>query len=209
MASHYLGPSIDLHAGGEDLVFPHHESERAQIEPLTGQPFARHWLHIAPVQHLGQKMSKSLGNLVMVRDLLNRFSPDALRLYLAGHHYRKPWAFDQGALAAAEAEAEALAKAVELSPSDGPPLPTGDWVSGFTGAIENDLNTPAAREGLRQFGEAIERGRARGIAVGRAQGQLRELAGVFGLRLGGPAAEARVSEGWRRHLIRFRAEPVR
>jgi L-cysteine:1D-myo-inositol 2-amino-2-deoxy-alpha-D-glucopyranoside ligase len=91
MATHFLGETIDLHSGGSDLIFPHHECEIAQIEPLTRQPFVRCWLHIGMVHHEGQKMSKSLGNLVMIRDLLSGWSADALRLYMGSHHYRQVW----------------------------------------------------------------------------------------------------------------------
>ena len=94
MAVSHLGETIDIHAGGSDLVFPHHESEIAQVEPLTGRPFVRFWFHTAMVEHEDEKMSKSLGNLVMVRDLLEQVSPDALRLYLAGATERRHDAFD-------------------------------------------------------------------------------------------------------------------
>ena len=90
MSTHFLGKAIDLHGGGEDLVFPHHECEIAQAEPVTGhKPFVRVWLHTAMVEHEGAKMSKSLGNLVMVSDLLRRWPADTLRLYLGKHHYRQ------------------------------------------------------------------------------------------------------------------------
>ena len=91
MATHLLGETIDIHCGGSDLVFPHHECEIAQSETVTGrQPFANFWVHVAMVGYEGEKMSKSLGNLVMVRELLTDYSPDAVRLYLAQHHYRQP-----------------------------------------------------------------------------------------------------------------------
>jgi L-cysteine:1D-myo-inositol 2-amino-2-deoxy-alpha-D-glucopyranoside ligase len=93
LAQHFLGETIDIHGGGSDLLFPHHESEIAQAECLTGQePFARWWFHTAMVQLAGRKISKSLGNLIMVQDLLREYSPDAIRLFLAGHHYRQIWA---------------------------------------------------------------------------------------------------------------------
>jgi len=108
MAGKFLGETVDIHAGGADLIFPHHESEIAQAEPLSGRPFVRFWMHIAMVEHEGQKMSKSLGNLVMVRDLLGRWSPDALRLYLADHHYRSSWSYSEADLRAAQARADRL-----------------------------------------------------------------------------------------------------
>jgi L-cysteine:1D-myo-inositol 2-amino-2-deoxy-alpha-D-glucopyranoside ligase len=86
-----LGPTLDLHGGGSDLVFPHHECETAQSEAATGQPFVRHWLHVAMVGLGGVKMSKSLGNLVFVGDLLKEWEPAVVRLALLAHHYRQVW----------------------------------------------------------------------------------------------------------------------
>src|SRR5690348_4693849 len=88
MAMHEHGPTIDLHGGGTDLIFPHHESEIAQSESLTGKPFVTHWLHSAMVSYDGEKMSKSLGNLVFVDELLKTADPRAIRLALMRHHYR-------------------------------------------------------------------------------------------------------------------------
>ncbi|MBO0701560.1 MAG: class I tRNA ligase family protein, partial [Candidatus Dormibacteraeota bacterium] len=94
MSRRYLGPQLDVHGGGRDLVFSHHESERAQSESLTGRPpFARAWMHAGMVRYQGRKMSKSLGNLVVVRQLLERTSPAAARLALLSHHYRRDWEF--------------------------------------------------------------------------------------------------------------------
>src|SRR4029079_13401851 len=88
MALHEDGATLDLHGGGTDLIFPHHESEIAQSESITGEPLARHWLHSAMVSYEGEKMSKSLGNLVFVSDLLKIADPRAIRLALMRHHYR-------------------------------------------------------------------------------------------------------------------------
>ncbi|MGQ9683036.1 MAG: class I tRNA ligase family protein, partial [Anaerolineae bacterium] len=101
-----LGPQIDVHGGGADLVFPHHEAEIALAQAITQrEPFARFWLHTGLVCYRGAKMSKSLGNLILVGDLLQRYDPDALRLYLASHHYRQPWCHDDSELAACAAKA--------------------------------------------------------------------------------------------------------
>ena len=88
MAMHEHGPTLDLHGGGTDLIFPHHECEIAQSESLTGKPFVTHWLHSAMVNYEGEKMSKSLGNLVFVDELLKTADPRAIRLALLRHHYR-------------------------------------------------------------------------------------------------------------------------
>ncbi|MEK6587330.1 MAG: cysteine--tRNA ligase, partial [Chloroflexota bacterium] len=131
MSTHFIGHTLDLHAGGGDLIFPHHESEIAQIEPLTGQPFARHWMHVAMVQHRGAKMSKSLGNLVLLRDLLGRWAPDEIRLYLAGHHYRTAWSHDESALDIASRQAVVLAQAAAAATGTGAALDPSEFVSGL------------------------------------------------------------------------------
>ncbi len=94
LAMRELGATIDLHGGGADLVFPHHECEAAQSEAATGQPFVRHWMHQGMVRLDGAKMSKSLGNLVFVSDLLKDWEPAAVRLAILGHHYRSSWEWD-------------------------------------------------------------------------------------------------------------------
>ena len=208
MASQYIGQTVDLHAGGEDLIFPHHESEIAQTEPLTGQPFAGHWLHVAPVRHLGEKMSKSLGNLVMVRSLLDRYSPDAIRLYLARHHYRESWTHDPEALHEAARETQTLAAAAGLASAEGESLSVEVLVSEFVQAIEQDLDTLAAIAVLRRIADSIQAASSQGRAVAAAQDALRTLGGVLGLRLGSAGPEGRVVEGWRSHLTRFRSEVV-
>ena len=91
LALRELGTTIDLHGGGTDLVYPHHECEAAQSEAATGEPFVRHWVHQAMVRYDGEKMSKSLGNLVFVSDLLKQWEPMAIRLACLEHHYRTPW----------------------------------------------------------------------------------------------------------------------
>ncbi|HEV2952544.1 MAG TPA: class I tRNA ligase family protein, partial [Candidatus Dormibacteraeota bacterium] len=93
MARHHLGEQVEIHGGGRDLIYSHHESERAQSESITGQPFAKVWMHTGMVRLGGTKMSKSLGNLVVVKEALRKASPAALRLYLASHHYSSDWEF--------------------------------------------------------------------------------------------------------------------
>ena len=190
------------------MAFPHHESEIAQTESLTGKPFAGHWLHVAPVRHLGEKISKSLENLVMVRDLLDRWSPDAIRVYLASHHYRDSWDYDAEALYDAARDAQGLAAAAALASAEGESFLVDEFVSEFARALEQDLNTPAAIAALRRLADSIVAASNQGGALGAAQDVLRKLGGVLGLRLGSAGLEGKVVEGWRRHLIRFRSEPV-
>jgi L-cysteine:1D-myo-inositol 2-amino-2-deoxy-alpha-D-glucopyranoside ligase len=94
LALRELGTTIDLHGGGDDLIFPHHECEAAQSEAATGQQFVRHWMHVGMVRLGGEKMSKSLGNLVFVHTLLESHEPAVIRLALLAHHYRESWDFD-------------------------------------------------------------------------------------------------------------------
>ena len=157
MAQRYLGTEIDLHTGGEDLIFPHHECEIAQAESLTGQPFARHWVHTRFLQVEGSKMSKRLGNFLRVRDVLasSELPQDrlALRLALISGHYRKPFNYTKKTLAASARHVERLMLARQQAEA-GLDSPSGD-ASDFAErldkvyaaalrAMTDDLNTPAA-----------------------------------------------------------------
>ncbi|MBI2028523.1 MAG: class I tRNA ligase family protein [Candidatus Levybacteria bacterium] len=103
MAISSLGQQIDIHGGGQDLKFPHHESEVIQSEGATGKiPFAKYWLHTGEVRYKGGKMSKSLGNLVLISDLLKKYSPNAIRWMLLSHHYRSSWEFTEGEMEKAQ-----------------------------------------------------------------------------------------------------------
>jgi L-cysteine:1D-myo-inositol 2-amino-2-deoxy-alpha-D-glucopyranoside ligase len=145
MAMRHLGQQVELHGGGRDLVYSHHESERAQSESLTGcVPFARAWMHAGMVRYEGHKMSKSLGNLVSVRQALERASPAGLRIYLASHHYRRDWSFSWRGLEAAER----LAASIVALPTDARPAP--DLVRRFDAALDDDLDTPTAVAVLRR-----------------------------------------------------------
>ena len=106
LALRELGTTIDLHGGGADLIFPHHECERAQSEAATGEPFVRHWMHVAMVRKDGEKMSKSLGNLVFVDQLRSEYDPRAIRLAIIEHHYRDSWEWDDDLMPRAAARLE-------------------------------------------------------------------------------------------------------
>jgi L-cysteine:1D-myo-inositol 2-amino-2-deoxy-alpha-D-glucopyranoside ligase len=106
LAMRELATTIDLHGGGVDLVFPHHECEAAQSEAATGEPLVRHWTHVGMVCKDGEKMSKSLGNLVFVSDLLKDWDPNAVRLGLLSHHYRSTWEWDEQLMPTATARLE-------------------------------------------------------------------------------------------------------
>lgn len=206
MATKLLGNTIDVHSGGSDLIFPHHESEIAQVEPVTGQkPFVRFWMHTAMVRHQGEKMSKSLGNLVMVRDLLKSWSPDTLRLYMAMHHYRLAWSHNEAELAQAAQIAGTLNQAVTAAAGQSaPPLDPGPAQAAFTGALNHDLDTPGAISTMNRLAKEIVAAARAGRQVHAAQDALRAMARVFGLRLDAAQPETRVIDGWNIHLKRFR-----
>ena len=156
MASKYLGARFDIHGGGEDLIFPHHENEIAQFEGATGEPFARYWLHNAFLEVKGEKMAKSVGNVVNPSELLRRYRGVVLRFALLGAHYRSPVEFSDEALEDARASYDRLAtfatNAARALPSDeegataggGAAGEEGGWRERFLAALDDDLNVPAA-----------------------------------------------------------------
>ena len=206
MSTNLLGDTIDLHSGGSDLLFPHHECEIVQVEPVTGKaPFVRYWLHVAMVRHEGQKMSKSLGNLVMVSDLLQRLTPDALRVYLGMYHYRTSWDFAENDLAKAVILAQQLQAAAQATGGQQHALDVTALQDAFGEAMNADLNAPAALSVLTTLAEQIVAAAQTGWRVDAAQATLRQMGQVFGLRLGADTPEARVTAGWQQHLARFPA----
>jgi L-cysteine:1D-myo-inositol 2-amino-2-deoxy-alpha-D-glucopyranoside ligase len=200
LAGKFLQMPVDIHSGGEDLIFPHHESEIAQFEPITpGKPFSRFWLHVAMVRHEGEKMSKSLGNLVMVADLLREWSPDTLRLYMAQHHYRAPWICDLSALQSASHLADKLRQAAMFTGNSGKRIDPAPHQQAFFSALDQDLDTPNALAALEGLADAI----LNGSDVNDAQAALRQAGTILGLSLDADAPEERVRAGWAEHLQRF------
>jgi L-cysteine:1D-myo-inositol 2-amino-2-deoxy-alpha-D-glucopyranoside ligase len=150
LAIRELGTTVDLHGGGSDLIFPHHECEAALSEAVTGQPFVRHWAHAGMVGYEGTKMSKSLGNLVFVRDLLKIWEPAAIRLAVLAQHYRSDWEWRDDLIQQATRR---LASWREAKGRSTPPHGTGPSSGGagalnlvdvVRAALDNDLDTPAA-----------------------------------------------------------------
>ena len=189
MALRYLGESVDIHGGGQDLVFPHHENEIAQSEAFTGKrPFARFWLHNGLLNMDAQKMSKSLGNLVTIRDALERYSADAIRLSVLNAHYRSPGYYSDEALAGSERAAARLRQALAAPANPGAdaaldPQPARER---FVEAMDDDLNTPQAVATLFDLAREINRESSEGRGVAAGQETLRELAGTLGLTLREP-----------------------
>jgi L-cysteine:1D-myo-inositol 2-amino-2-deoxy-alpha-D-glucopyranoside ligase len=186
MASRYLGPSIDIHGGGFDLVFPHHEAEIAQSENAFGvEPFARFWVHAAMVGYNGEKMSKSLGNLVLVSNTLENYTADAVRLYLFSNHYRTPWTFEDEEMDRWASVAGDLVEAIDLPAYGiGNELDVSAERERFLNAMDDDLNTPEAIEALREIASAILES-PEDDDTRAAQRSLRELGDVLGLTLNG------------------------
>ncbi len=157
MSLAHLGQPVDIHGGGDDLEYPHHECEIAQSEGATGKPFVRYWVHVAPMQLRGEKMSKSKGNMVYVQDALQRVSADGLRLYLLSKRYRKPFDHDEAALAEHDALAREVREAAVPHPRLGLPREARD-------ALEQDLDTPKAIGLLRRYVRAGDAERATVVA---------------------------------------------
>lgn len=199
MAMRYLGETIDIHGGGLDLIFPHHENEVAQSEAYTGKkPFARFWVHNGLLQiDEGGKMSKSAGRVVTVREALDRYGADAIRLYLASAHYRSPLAYDEERIGTQQRSARRLRDAARArsEANSGERVDPAPFTEQFVAAMDDDLNTPQGLAAIWDLAHEINRGRDAGHDVKDAQEALQELAGVMGLTLeerearDGPSAE--------------------
>jgi cysteinyl-tRNA synthetase len=175
MSQKYLGHTLDIHGGGLDLVFPHHENEIAQSEALTGKPFARFWIHNGPLTRERVKMSKSLGNILSIREALERYHPEELRLFFLMAHYRKPLDFTEAGMAEAQAalarlyttlermerlgipeqQEEPLMEFLDPNALQGWPEPLRGFRQRFQEAMDDDFNTPRALAGLFELNRAL------------------------------------------------------
>ena len=194
MSMHHLGEQIDIHGGGNDLIFPHHENEIAQTESATGKPFARYWVHNGMMQLGGEKMSKSLGNLVTVEDFLSEHEGDVLRMMVLNSSYRNPLTFGDEIITQAEKALErlrlALRPAVDGSIDSGESVENlrkqmEDTQAGFTESMDDDFNTAGALGYLFELVRVINQAKDAGIKaeiITDGQDLLRELMGVLGLR---------------------------
>ncbi|NOH00980.1 MAG: cysteine--tRNA ligase [Chloroflexi bacterium] len=191
-----LGEQIDIHGGGNDLIFPHHENEIAQSESYTGKEFARYWIHNGMLQLGGEKMSKSLGNIVNIKEFLSKHSADVMRMLVLNGTYRAPLMFNDETVAAAERNVERLKSALKPASPSAKGLPA-DILSAlaaaietaktnFTEAMDNDFNTASAIAALFELSKSINTARdneATADQLQPAQDTFRELAGVLGLTL--------------------------
>ena len=153
LALRELGTTIDLHGGGTDLIFPHHECERAQSEAATGEPFVKHWMHTALISKDGEKMSKSLGNLVFVDKLRTEYEPMAIRLALIEHHYRSEWEWDDELMPRNSERIRAWRGAAEGR--------SGEVLDEVRERLDDDLDSPGAVA-------AVDRAAARGESTSAA-----------------------------------------
>jgi len=187
MVLKYLGQTIDIHGGGQDLVFPHHENEIAQSESFTQKiPFVRYWLHNGLMQLDKQKMSKSTGNLVCIKDALGRFGSDAIRLFILGSHYRSPLTYSEEALEANERGAERLRSVLahRIDAGEGVPVLNAEpFEQKFVEAMDDDFSTPQAIAVLFELAKEINRGAEKGLNVTEGRDTLLKLAGILGLTL--------------------------
>jgi L-cysteine:1D-myo-inositol 2-amino-2-deoxy-alpha-D-glucopyranoside ligase len=180
MSKAVFGPTLDLHGGGADLIYPHHECEVAQSEAANNAPFVRHWMHAGLVAYQGTKMSKSLGNLVFVSELRKTADPRAIRLALMAHHYRDNWEWFDDDIDDGTARLERLHAAVNSASAGPDPRP---YLMRVHDALDDDLDAPKARDALDEL--------ARGILSGagvhdQAPAALRELAALCGIDLDKP-----------------------
>ncbi len=173
MSMGVLGPTLDLHGGGSDLIFPHHECSRAQSEAANGVTFAKHWMHGCMVAYQGTKMSKSLGNLVFVSELSKTHDPRAIRLALMRHHYRTDWEWFDDDI---EVGAELLDRMHRAAHATGGPDPSG-FADRARAALDNDLDAPTALAVLTELTDAILQG-GDDPAAPTVLGELGALVGV-------------------------------
>jgi cysteinyl-tRNA synthetase len=210
MSQRYLGESFDIHGGGKDLVFPHHENEIAQSEAATGEPFVRYWVHNGFVNIDQEKMSKSLGNILAIRDILREHHPEALRIFLLSHHYRSPVDFSLQNMTEARANLDRFYTALkgiaeEMEEAGGAALPgpeklkgtarevyeTGSGLPGkFLEAMEDDFNSALALGHLHETARLLNRALAdkgfrkdpaAGALLSEARNRLLESGRVLGL----------------------------
>jgi len=216
----HLGEQIDIHGGGNDLVFPHHENEIAQSESYTGKPFARYWVHNGMLQLSGEKMSKSLGNLVTIEEFLAEHDADVLRMMILNSSYRNPLTFNQDVIVQAEKALERLRSALrpalpQARDASGPAVEAlrkqiGATREGFEAAMDDDFNTAGALGHLFDLVRAVNQARAAGVSdaiLAEARQALAELTGVLGLRLeAAPRSEGQAAAPFIDLLVDIRTE---
>jgi len=208
MSLKYLGDTLDIHGGGQDLIFPHHENEIAQSESFTGKkPFVKYWLHNGLVQLGEDKMSKSLGNLITIKQALEKYSPDAIRIFVLSSHYRSPLSYSEEALEAAERGTDRLRQAAQGEAKEakvGGGVDVDPYRQRFIEAMDDDFNTAQALATLFDLARDINRTSEEGYSVVPAQKVLLELADILGLTLKPPEKPSLDAEPFIQLLISTR-----
>jgi cysteinyl-tRNA synthetase len=179
MAEEILGVDFDVHGGGSDLVFPHHENEIAQTEAARGKPLARIWMHNGMVRLEGEKMAKSVGNIFLLHEALAQAGRDALIMYFVSGHYRQPIAYSEEALAEAKSSVERVRDFARRLDGDGPAAGIEPYAERFFAALADDFNTPAARAAL--FDWIAEGNRRLDAGEQLGPGPLAEMLRMLGL----------------------------
>ena len=214
-----LGEQIDIHGGGNDLVFPHHENEIAQTECFTGKPFARYWMHNGMLQLQGEKMSKSIGNLVTIDEFLSRHEADALRMMVLNGSYRAPLSYSDDIMDAAERGLDRLRSALKPAPAGctgasadmrlALDKQTETTQQTFMQAMDDDFNSSGGLAALFELVRLVNTARdasATDTELKPAQNTLRALTGVFGLRLRDKKASGGDSDKFITLLVEVRTE---
>lgn len=187
MSMDLLGETFDLHGGGFDLIFPHHENECAQAEAATGKEFVRNWLHVGFLQISKEKMSKSLNNFITIKDLLQQVSAEEARYFMISGHYRSPLEYSLEQVQASKQPLERLYTAINSVVGSAEPTKSTEFEQRFNAAMDDDFNTPIALSVLfdlaREINKTVDQAQAAGLVA-----LLKQLGGILGL-LQGDAAE--------------------
>ncbi len=168
MSMAYFGNTIDIHGGGSDLLFPHHESEIAQSETATNKQFVKRWMHTGMLRYQGKKMSKSLQNLVLIGDLKKKYSANAIRMYLLSHHYRSVFEFHERDLKNAQQKVKLFKKIWSLQSKSGSPLGISEYTEEFHKAMNDDMNIPKALEIMERLATRILKEKEKNVAAAKA-----------------------------------------
>jgi cysteinyl-tRNA synthetase len=219
MSMHHLGDQIDIHGGGNDLIFPHHENEIAQTESITGKSFARYWVHNGMMQLSGEKMSKSLGNLVTVEEFLNEYEGDVLRMMVLNSSYRRPLTFSDEVVSQAERALERLrsvlrplhSNRIEVSAVATQNLQGQVEATrkGFEETMDDDFNTAGALGHLFDLVRAINQGKdsnASDEVILKAQGELSNMMSILGLHPESTAVKGGEADPFIDLLVELRSE---
>ena len=183
MSMKYLGQNLDIHGGGRDLIFPHHENEIAQSEAFSENiPFSTIWMHNGLINLKSEKMSKSLGNIISINDLLEKYSPPAIRMFFISGNYKNPLEFDESILSANEKAIQRLKQTIQLKSSDSiNELNSKQFVDKFHNSMSTDLNTSLALGSIFELSKSINQSYNQNININKSQNTLLDLLNILGI----------------------------